>query len=409
MVVTMPFHPALMADMNGQLLPNFNGGNPWAHHPLTQLSQMGQLANSGFMFWNPTVMNNNSLQLQLQHFNAGMRNRRQRGKYPVPKVEPNSHNNFPRHRAQGLVNRDSNPQEKSKESGIASANTSSQYDGSVGSRFTVQTNTIGQKVKHEPHMSRRMSSTLKSRNGMSHNGTFNQSPIKNEKQSFVLVAGNDSIVVDVEDKGNGPGVTIRQTPQWAEKPPTIKNEEPKSYADLNTKEDQKCNKQDEENQWETEEELQVKPYMPRKGAMRKGVSENFLAEMLPSTVRTVSRQLFKDRPLKRLDPNSTARLTKRVSMNSSINAPVRSNPAGSRSKKKARRISNVKDSAKVLREKRRKQPTIHEDGDVVFTATPVTASSCDDSKENPKKRKGSSFARSLSKIFNKNNKKKGMS
>ena len=163
--------------------------------------------------------------------------------------------------------------------------------------------------------------------------------------------------------------------------------------------------------------------MPRKGAMRKGVSENFLAEMLPSTVRTVSRQLFKDRPLKRLDPNSTARSTKRVSMNSSINAPVRSNPAGSRSKKKARRISNVKDSAKVLREKRRKQvqsltfsylmnsfqPTIHEDGDVVFTATPVTASSCDDSKENPKKRKGSSFARSLSKIFNKNNKKKGMS
>ena len=53
-----------------------------------------------------------------------IRNRRQRGKYPVPKVEPNSHNNFPRHRAQGLVNRDSNPQEKSKESGIASANTS---------------------------------------------------------------------------------------------------------------------------------------------------------------------------------------------------------------------------------------------------------------------------------------------
>ena len=49
----------------------------------------------------------------------------------------------------------------------------------------------------------------------------------------------------------------RQTPRWAEKPPTIKNEEPKSYADLNTKEDQKCNKQDEENQWETEEELQV--------------------------------------------------------------------------------------------------------------------------------------------------------
>ena len=38
-----------------------------------------------------------------------------------------------------------------------------------------------------------------------------KSPIKHtqEKQSFVLVAGNDSIVVDVEDKGNGPGVTIR--------------------------------------------------------------------------------------------------------------------------------------------------------------------------------------------------------
>lgn len=93
-----------------------------------------------------------------------------------------------------------------------------------------------------------------------------------------MVAGNDSIVVDVEDKGNGPGVTIRtvvrltlfmsrkdkyserplnrSTPLWAEKPATIKNDEVKSYADLNTKEDQKCDKQDDENQWETEEELQ---------------------------------------------------------------------------------------------------------------------------------------------------------
>ena len=58
------------------------------------------------------------------------RNRRnQRGKYPVPKVEPNSHNNFPRHAAQGLavtknLQRERSGQERSKESGIVSANTS---------------------------------------------------------------------------------------------------------------------------------------------------------------------------------------------------------------------------------------------------------------------------------------------
>jgi hypothetical protein len=46
----------------------------------------------------------------------------------------------------------------------------------MGSRFTVQTNMTGQKVKHETQLSRRMSSTLKSRKGHSHNGTFNQVP-----------------------------------------------------------------------------------------------------------------------------------------------------------------------------------------------------------------------------------------
>jgi len=422
MVVTMPFHPGMMPDMSNQLMSSYNGGNPWAQHPLTQISQMSQMAGSNagllpqIMYWNPTVMNNNSLQLQLQQL--GMRNRRnQRGKYPVPKVEPNSHNNFPRHAAQGLavrknLHRERSGQERSKESGIVSANTSSQYDGSMGSRFTVQTNMTGQKVKHETQLSRRMSSTLKSRKGHSHNGTFNQSPIKQEKQSFVLVAGNDSIVVDVEDKGNGPGVTIRSTPLWAEKPATIKNDEVKSYADLNTKEDQKCDKQDDENQWETEEELilHVEP-IARKGAIRRGVSQNLLTDVqqIPTVMRTASRRLFSDnRALKSLDPNSSVRsANKRVSMNSSIHQPVRSNPSGSKTKKKKRKISTVKDSAKILREKRRKQPTIHEDNEVFYTqtATPVTASSCEDSKENPKKRKGSSFARSLSRIFKHNRKK----
>ena len=141
-------------------------------------------------------------------------------------------------------------------------------------------------------------------------------------------------------------------------------------------------------------------------------------------MRTVSRRLFSDtRALKSLDPNSSVRsANKRVSMNSSIHQPVRSNPSGSKTKKKKRKISTVKDSAKILREKRRKQvtnncisvirsiffkPTIHEDNEVFYTqtATPVTASSCEDSKENPKKRKGSSFARSLSRIFKHNRKK----
>merc|ERR1719247_3773890 len=108
-------------------MSSYNGGNPWAQHPLTQISQMSQMAGTNgllpqIMYWNPTVMNNNSLQLQLQQL--GMRNRRnQRGKYPVPKVEPNSHNNFPRHAAQGLavtknLQRERSGQERSKESVI---------------------------------------------------------------------------------------------------------------------------------------------------------------------------------------------------------------------------------------------------------------------------------------------------
>jgi len=67
----------MMADMNNQFMSSYNGGNPWAQHPLTQISQMSQMTGSNagllpqIMYWNPTVMNNNSLQLQLQQL--GMR------------------------------------------------------------------------------------------------------------------------------------------------------------------------------------------------------------------------------------------------------------------------------------------------------------------------------------------------
>jgi hypothetical protein len=67
----------MMPDMSNQLMSSYNGGNPWAQHPLTQISQMSQMAGSNagllpqIMYWNPTVMNNNSLQLQLQQL--GMR------------------------------------------------------------------------------------------------------------------------------------------------------------------------------------------------------------------------------------------------------------------------------------------------------------------------------------------------
>jgi len=67
----------MMADMNNQFMSSYNGGNPWAQNPLTQISQMSQMTGSNagllpqILYWNPTVMNNNSLQLQLQQL--GMR------------------------------------------------------------------------------------------------------------------------------------------------------------------------------------------------------------------------------------------------------------------------------------------------------------------------------------------------
>ena len=153
----------------------------------------------------------------------------------------------------------------------------------------------------------------------------------------------------------------RQTPLWAEKPGTIKNEEVKSYADLNTKEDQKCDKQEDDNQWETEEELEFVEPIARKGAIRRGISQNVLTDIqqIPTVMRRASRRLFVEtRALKNIDPNSSVRsANKRVSMNSSIHQPVRLNPSGSRTKKKKRKISTVKDSAKILREKRKKQVT----------------------------------------------------
>ena len=63
------------------------------------------------------------------------------------------------------------------------------------------------------HKDRFCSTINQSRRSNQTNLSCNQSPIK--PKSIVITAGNDSIVLEVEDNKSSVGVTLRNVPTWA--------------------------------------------------------------------------------------------------------------------------------------------------------------------------------------------------